>query len=411
MAGGFFTVHRKIADNGLFRDNHSARHLFLDLLRMAAFRETVFDWRGTPLVVQRGQLIISLQRLASETGFSVRTVRTLLAHMAAHGVIKIDTPADTLPTRITICKYEDYQGGCETTASEIDKPPTHKRNKGITKEGKKDTNKVLPSDLGSPLELELSLSSKSDDFERFWAAYPRRDGKAVAARAFAKALKRKGVTAEQLIDAATRRVSIPSTERRFIPMAATWLNGERYLDALDTTPKTQNSDKLVAMYEPLWGDPPRPTQEQPEEDLDDLRRRQADWDAVYGVKQAREKAAREAAAAKKRDEAIAAALSARAEREAAAQADRETAAKAAAQSDDDDWPVGGDHGAPRRLPARAPHQAAVDSAGQAPHAVSGMLAPAKAGQPQEAGPRRLDRQQGLPGLLHPLQLDRDGVAR
>ncbi len=415
---GYFTVHRKIADNGLFRDNHSARHLFVDLLRMAAFRETVMDWRGKPITVGRGQLMISLPRLADATGFSVRNVRTLLAQMANHGIVKTDTPADTAPTRITICKYDEFQGQHEKTDTPADTLPTRKRTKEIIKEENKDITHSSSSYSGSDKNEDSSLSSKSNDFDRFWAAYPRRDGKAVAERAFLKALKRKGVTADQLIDAATRRVSIPTTERRFIPMASTWLNQERYLDAKDTTPEPKPAppppDRMVEMYQPLWGGPSRPYQESPDEDLEDLARRQAEWDATWGAKKAAAKAAEEAkfqAARDRLDQAYREKLiREKAERDAA----REAAEKAAAEPEDDNsafWEGLIEDAAPARPAGRTPDQAQVHGAGKTPHAMPGVLVGQKASQPTQAGPRGLDRQPGLPGVLHPLPMGRDGVVR
>lgn len=70
-----------------------------------------------------------------------------------------------------------------------------------------------------------------DGFEVFWDHYGRKDGRARAIPAFAKALE--SATAEELIQAAKnhaehhRRVG---TESRFIPMPATWLNQERWLE-------------------------------------------------------------------------------------------------------------------------------------------------------------------------------------
>lgn len=73
------------------------------------------------------------------------------------------------------------------------------------------------------------------DFERWWAAYPRKVGKGAARKAYLIARKK---TAEAvLIDALCR--DWPDDEK-FIPHPATWLNGERWLDgagaALPLTP-------------------------------------------------------------------------------------------------------------------------------------------------------------------------------
>lgn len=72
----------------------------------------------------------------------------------------------------------------------------------------------------------------SVDFDRFWAAYPRKDNRANAVRAFAKAVKA-GHSPGFLADQAERWASLWAAERRdrqYIPMPTTWLNGERWND-------------------------------------------------------------------------------------------------------------------------------------------------------------------------------------
>lgn len=70
---------------------------------------------------------------------------------------------------------------------------------------------------------------RSDDppgFPEWWAAYPRKVARAAAARAYRSARKR--ATEDVLLDA-VRRKAWPDDER-FVPHAATWLNGDRWLD-------------------------------------------------------------------------------------------------------------------------------------------------------------------------------------
>ena len=63
-------------------------------------------------------------------------------------------------------------------------------------------------------------------FENFWAAYPRRVGRASAAKAYASAIRR--IDPDSLLTAVTAYCW--HVDMRFIPHAATWLNGDRWLD-------------------------------------------------------------------------------------------------------------------------------------------------------------------------------------
>ena len=70
-------------------------------------------------------------------------------------------------------------------------------------------------------------------FEQFWAAYPRKDGKADARKAFAK-LKVTDEKLTMLLDALARQRRSDQWTRengRYIPYASTWLNGARWEDA------------------------------------------------------------------------------------------------------------------------------------------------------------------------------------
>jgi len=71
-----------------------------------------------------------------------------------------------------------------------------------------------------------------DHFEDFWASYPRKIGKGNARKAFEKAMK--SATIEEISTGLNSQLDIlKSKEQKFIPHAATWLNGERWNDEPD----------------------------------------------------------------------------------------------------------------------------------------------------------------------------------
>ena len=72
-------------------------------------------------------------------------------------------------------------------------------------------------------------------FDRFWDAYPRREGKKGAREKFAKAL-RDGVDPERIIAAAAAYRDLPGREQRYTKHATTWLNNGCWDDEL--TPRT-----------------------------------------------------------------------------------------------------------------------------------------------------------------------------
>lgn len=80
---------------------------------------------------------------------------------------------------------------------------------------------------------ERTLAS-DDAFEAFYAAFPRKKDRAAAAKAWTSALRKPGVTAERLIEAAAgyaKQVASSGTEARFVKYPARWLNAGSYDDA------------------------------------------------------------------------------------------------------------------------------------------------------------------------------------
>lgn len=69
------------------------------------------------------------------------------------------------------------------------------------------------------------------DFAAFWKAYPRKDDKGHARKAWPKAIKKAEpaaiVAAAEVFAAECLR---DKTERRYIALPTTWLNGERWTD-------------------------------------------------------------------------------------------------------------------------------------------------------------------------------------
>lgn len=88
----------------------------------------------------------------------------------------------------------------------------------------------VPKDEDS-LRSSSSATEAADLFEDFWSAYPRKDGKAAARKAWPKAVKR--LEAPRLVAAARYWAGLwakAGVERQFIPHPATWLNGDRWND-------------------------------------------------------------------------------------------------------------------------------------------------------------------------------------
>lgn len=82
-------------------------------------------------------------------------------------------------------------------------------------------------------------------FDRFWKAYPRKQNKGHAEKAWAKAIKL--ADPETIISAVER--SVWNDDKQFIPHPASWLNGKRWEDELPNMQPAQLSEEEFAEQE------------------------------------------------------------------------------------------------------------------------------------------------------------------
>lgn len=80
----------------------------------------------------------------------------------------------------------------------------------------------------------VAFKPKSESkFDEFWSHYPKRMAKQHARQAFERACKK--APADAIIEAVKQFamfLEVQGTEKKYIPLATTWLNGERWEDEL-----------------------------------------------------------------------------------------------------------------------------------------------------------------------------------
>lgn len=99
---GYIKLFRKIVNWEWYTDVNTC-HLFMHMLIMA--NHDTQKWRGE--VIERGTFVTSYGSLSSETGLTVREVRTALKHLISTGDIEVKATKQN--TRIYIVKYDFYQ--------------------------------------------------------------------------------------------------------------------------------------------------------------------------------------------------------------------------------------------------------------------------------------------------------------
>jgi hypothetical protein len=81
----------------------------------------------------------------------------------------------------------------------------------------------------------------TEEFEIFWTRYPKRVKRLDAMKAYARA--RIQATAEQILQGVEQLLKNLPDEARFIPLAASWLNAERWTDEYSVSTPTSLFDR------------------------------------------------------------------------------------------------------------------------------------------------------------------------
>lgn len=128
MSNGFVVLHRAFMEWEWY-DNPNVMRLFLHLILKANHKDK--KWRG--IAVQRGQVIVSLDKLSSELGLSVQQIRTAIKKLKSTG--EIASQSTNNYTLVTLVNYDKYQKGEPKATSEITSEVTNEQqtdNKRIT---------------------------------------------------------------------------------------------------------------------------------------------------------------------------------------------------------------------------------------------------------------------------------------
>ncbi len=115
-------------------------------------------------------------------------------------------------------------------------------------------------------------------FEEFWTRYPRKVAKGTARRSWTTAAKK--VEPDTLVSAAQSFADRSTgSDPKFIPHAATWLNGERWADEVET----QKTETDGAWFEPFNpGEAPPAVADDPERYASWLEDRRREWREANG---------------------------------------------------------------------------------------------------------------------------------
>lgn len=226
---GFIKLYRKMLEWGWY-DDGPTKDVFIHLLLIASYEDKFY--RGIPL--ERGQVVTTVKEMEVKLGLTTRQIRTALSKLiSTNEVTKKSTSKFTV---YTINNYADYQA-CD---KQNDKPATNERQ---TSDKPSNTKKVRSKEY-TP-HTPQGADADSPAFTKFWAAYPKKVGKADARKKFA-ALVQDDTTLSAILSSLAYLKTTPQWMKdggQYIPNPATWLNQKRWQDEASQPPKPTAPEK------------------------------------------------------------------------------------------------------------------------------------------------------------------------
>ena len=212
-------LDRNVVKHWIFKDEWKFK-CWIDMLVLANYSENKVEIKGVLLTCKRGELLYSLDSLSTRWGGNKSKVRRFLKLLESDSMIVLKS--EQVTTRITICKYESYQG--ERNADETQ--TNRKRN----------TNETQTTPIKESKEKEEN-KEVIYSFDDFWKLYGKSSDKQNCL------IKFKKLTNEELekikINLPKYILSTPETKYRKNPL--TWLNGKCWEDEL----KVEQSQQVI----------------------------------------------------------------------------------------------------------------------------------------------------------------------
>lgn len=231
MAKGFIKLYRKLQGSKMYRAlNSKQRDVMIQCLLLANHQGQEWEWNGEVYKCEPGQFITSLDSLKKVCGPDVKTqsIRTALLKLEKWQFL---TNQSTKTGRlITIINWGAYQGYDKEITKEETKSQ-QRANKELTTNKNDKNNNVY-----------------SDEFLKFWEAYPKKVGKGAAWNAWKKTAKHRPSNG-RIVEAVNEQKKTDQWNKdagQYIPNPSTWLNQHRWEDEVkDSTPPEPRKERVA----------------------------------------------------------------------------------------------------------------------------------------------------------------------
>ena len=125
---GFICLHRSIMDEKWFKEPFTKGQAWIDMLLMAAYKNTTVEIRGISVSLKRGQLAMSEETYSKRWQWHRSKVRRYLDYLASESLMQIKVNTTNVTSVVTIVNYEKYQAAERKTSTRKTPPKTVQQN-------------------------------------------------------------------------------------------------------------------------------------------------------------------------------------------------------------------------------------------------------------------------------------------
>jgi hypothetical protein len=233
---GWIKIHRSIKDHWLYTEKRtfSKFEAWHDILLMVNFTDAKLMIKGKLYDIKRGQSILSLESWGKRWNWDKSKVRRFMNTLQSDSMIVLES--DNITTRLTVCKYETYQGERNANETQVKR--------------KRNANEHQTTPIKEREELKEEEQEKEvfdiSVFEEFWNLYEKKLNKEESLSAFKKIKS----SEYDLIKSHIPNFVKQFKDKQFQPYFSTYLNKKRWQDEVQIqTQVTPNRPKLATLQD------------------------------------------------------------------------------------------------------------------------------------------------------------------
>lgn len=232
---GYIKIFRSLKSHWIWADPKKLQW-WLDILLSVNYSKQTVLIRGELIECNRGQSVKSLDTWAKEWLTTKKTVQNFFKLLQKDKMILVENLK--VSTRITVCKYDSYNGMVNGHDTNVETVATTDSKRSLPPNNKDNTS-----------NKENKENENNEQFSKFWDLYDKKQDREKCYKIFSKLAK---TEIEKIFEKLPLYVS-STPDKQYRKNPQTWLNGKCWNDEGYNTPTEAEKQKPVTIQkEMVW---------------------------------------------------------------------------------------------------------------------------------------------------------------